>query len=69
MKDPVPPTVRNGRAAAPPSPEVERVKALYLRALRSRVREGTYFTPRRVDLALKRMFQAIRDDLPQDPID
>jgi hypothetical protein len=69
MKDPVPPTVRTGRARTPPSPEVERVKALYLQTLRTRVREGTYFTPRRVDLALKRMFQAIRDDLPQDPID
>jgi hypothetical protein len=69
MKDPVPPTIRTGRARTPASPEVERVKSLYLESLRNRVRDGTYFTPHRVDMALKRMFQAIRDDLPQDPID
>lgn len=69
MKDPVPPMVRTGRPATRPSPEVARVRSLYLHTLRVRLRDGTYFTPRRVDTALRRMFQAIRDDLPQDPID
>jgi hypothetical protein len=48
---------------------VARARELYIHTLRSRVRDGSYFTPRRVDTALRRMFQAIRDDLPQDPID
>lgn len=68
MNDPVTPKVRTGRAA-PRSPEVARAKTLYLRALRDRVREGAYFTPRRVDLALRRMLQQVKDDLPVDPIE
>ncbi len=69
MKDPVPPMIRTGRPAAAPSPEVARARGLYLQALRERVQDGSYFTPRRVDTALRRMLQAIRDDLPVDPID
>ena len=42
------------------------MKALYLRALRARVRDGTYFTPARVDTALRRMLDAVREDMPDD---
>lgn len=69
MHDPVPPTLRKGRAAAAPSSEVARARSLYLRELRARVQDGTYFTPGRVDTAMKRLFRAVEDDLPQDPID
>jgi hypothetical protein len=69
MHDPVPPILRTGRAARGPSTEVARARSLYLRELRARVQDGTYFTPGRVDTAMKRLFQAIRDDLPEDPVD
>jgi len=69
MHDPVPPMLRKGRAAAGPSSEVARARSLYLRELRARIQEGTYFTPGRIDTAMQRLFQAVRDDLPQDPID
>jgi hypothetical protein len=64
MKIPVPPKVRTRRAPGP-SPEVARVKALYLRALRARLRDGTYATEQRVRVALDRMVDALRDDLPE----
>ncbi len=69
MHDPVPPMIRKPRAAAPPSSEVARARSRYLRELRARVQAGTYLSSGRVDTAMKRLFQAIRDDLPQDPID
>jgi len=69
MHDPVRPILRKVRAAAGPSTEVARARSLYLKELRARVQDGTYFTSGRVDTAMKRLFQAIEDDLPQDPID
>ena len=69
MHDPVRPMVRTGRAAAAPSPEVARARSLYLRELRARIQAGTYFTPGRVDTAMKRLFQAVSDDLPEDPVE
>jgi hypothetical protein len=42
------------------------VKALYLRALRARIRDGTYFTPARIDTALRRMLDAVREDMPDE---
>lgn len=69
MSEPVPPMLRKGRAPRGPSSEVARVRSLYLEELRARVRDGTYFTRGRVDTAMKRLFQAVRDDLPQDPVD
>jgi hypothetical protein len=69
MHDPVRPMLRPGRAAAGPSSEVARARSLYLRELRARIQDGTYFTPGRVDTAMKRLFQAVEDDLPQDPVD
>lgn len=65
MKSPVPTKVRT-KPEAPPSPEVARAKALYLRALRRRVADGTYLTPRREDTALQRLLEAVREDLPDD---
>ncbi len=65
MKTPVPLKVRP-KAAPVPSPEVVRAKALYLRALRRRVLEGTYLTPRREETALERLLLAVREDLPNE---
>ena len=67
MNDPVTPKVRTGRATGP-SPEVARAKALYLRTLRSRLEDGSYMSPRRVDTALQRLLDAVREDLPEDPL-
>ena len=69
MSEPVPPMIRRQRAAASPSSEVARARALYLRELRARIQAGTYFTDGRVDTAMKRLFQAVQDDLPEDPVD
>jgi hypothetical protein len=67
MTDPAPQAIRS-RTAARPSAEVERVKALYVQGLKARVRDGSYFTPERVDRALDRLLEAVRQDLPEDPI-
>jgi len=69
MHDPVRPILRTGRAKAPPSSEVARARSLYLLELRARVQDGTYFTSGRVETAMKRLFQAVQDDLPEDPLD
>jgi len=66
MNEPARLKVRTGPATRR-SAEVARARALYLRTLRQRVRDGSYFTPERVDRALARLLQAARDDLPQDP--
>jgi hypothetical protein len=68
MSDPARLKVRTGPAARPSS-EVARARILYLASLRERIRDGTYLTRERVDRALQRMLQAVRDDLPSDPID
>jgi hypothetical protein len=60
--------VRTGRSPRP-SAEVSRARILYLETLRERIRDGTYMTPERVDRALQRMLQAVRDDLPEDPVE
>ena len=65
MNNPVPSTLRP-KARPAPSPEVARAKALYLRALGRRVREGSYLTPRRLDTALSRLLEAAREDLPDE---
>ena len=65
MRNPVPSRIRT-EGAATPSPEVERAKTLYLQSLRRRVRDGSYLTGRRVDTALQRLLQAVRDDLPDE---
>ena len=65
MNNPVPPTVRL-RVERAPSPEVARAKALYLRALRHRLAEGSYLTPRRLDTALARLLEEVREDLPDE---
>ena len=69
MSDPVRPILRTGRAPAAPSSEVARARSLYLLELRARVQDGTYFTSGRVETAMKRLFQAVQDDLPEDPVD
>ena len=68
MSDPARLKVRTGPTARPSS-EVARARILYLASLRERIRDGTYLTRERVDRALQRMLQAVRDDLPSDPID
>ena len=68
MNNPARLKVRTGPAARP-SAEVSRARILYLESLRARILDGTYMTPERVDRALQRMLQAVRDDLPEDPID
>ena len=68
MQEPATPSIRTGRGHGP-SREVARVKALYLRALKARVRDGSYFTPERVDRALARLLDAVRQDLPLDPLE
>ena len=65
MREPLPPSIRTGRAPGSPSPEVTRVKALYLAALRRRIEDGSYMTAERVKIALARMTKAACDDLPQ----
>ena len=65
MKNSVPPTVRT-RVAPGASPEVARARALYFKALKRRVEDGSYLTPRRLDTALERLLQAVKDDLPDD---
>jgi hypothetical protein len=67
MNDPVTPKVRTGRATEP-SQEVAHAKALYLKALKSRLQDGSYMSPRRVDTALQRLLDAVREDLPEDPL-
>ena len=66
MREPLPPSIRTGRAPGAPSPEVARVKALYLAALRRRIEDGSYMTEERVKTALARMTKAAGDDLPQE---
>ena len=65
MNNPVPPTVRP-KVRCAPSPGVARAKALYLRTLKRRLEEGSYLTPRRVDTALARLLEAVREDLPDE---
>ncbi len=67
MGEPLPPSIRLGRAPGGPSFEVARVKALYLRALRARIRDGSYLTEERTRTAVDRLIQAVRDDLPERP--
>jgi len=68
MPDPAPLSIRADRAS-PICGEVARARARYLELLRTRVRDGTYFTRERVDRALDRFLAQIREDLPQDPVD
>jgi hypothetical protein len=68
MHEPAPPSIRT-RSASGTSEEIAWAKAQYLRRLRDRVRDGTYFTRERVDRALDRLLAQVREDLPQDPID
>ena len=65
MNEPAPVSIRTGRAARP-SREVARVRALYLRRLKAQVRNGTYFTPERVDRAFDRLLARLGEDLPLD---
>ncbi len=64
MRHPVTPAIRTDRAPGGGCPEVARARALYMEALRARVRNGSYFTDHRVETALRRMIAALRDDLP-----
>ena len=64
MREPLPPSIRTGRATARPCPEVARARGLYLRALRARLQDGSYMTPDRVQVALDRLTRAVCDDLP-----
>ena len=64
MREPLPQPIRLHTAPEGPSPEIARVKDLYLRALRARVRDGSYFTEDRVRTAVDRLLKAVRDDLP-----
>lgn len=66
MREPLPHSVRTGRAPGGPSPEVARVKALYLADLRRRLADGSYLTPDRVKTALERLARAVADDLPEE---
>ena len=68
MNEPARLRIRTGPATRP-SAEVARARTLYLRTLQERIRNGTYFTRDRIDRALDRMLQAVRDDLPEDPIE
>jgi hypothetical protein len=68
MNEPARLKVRTGSTARP-SIEVAQARARYLQSLRERLRDGTYMTRARVDRALQRMLQAVRDDLPEDPIE
>lgn len=67
MKSTTRPKVRPQRGTGGPCPEVARARALYLRELRRKVRDGSWLTPRRVETALLRMLRAVRDDLPGSP--
>ena len=58
MNEPAPVSIRTGRAARP-SREVARV-------LKAQVRNGTYFTPERVDRAFDRLLARLGEDLPLD---
>ena len=64
MRNPVTPAIRTDRAPGGGCPELARARALYLRALKERVRNGAYFTDERVATALRRMLAALREDLP-----
>ena len=68
MNEPARLRVRTGSTARP-SVEVVRARARYLQTLQERLRDGTYMTRERVDRALQRMLQAVRDDLPEDPFE
>jgi hypothetical protein len=64
MRLPVKPAIRTERPTGAPGPEVARARALYMQALKARVRDGSYFTDRRVETALRRLLAAVREDLP-----
>ncbi len=58
------PPRRPRRATPAASPEVRRVRDLYVEHLRAQIRAGTYLTEARIRAALDRMLRSVEQDLP-----